>query len=224
MPTRNNVNTVGEALTSVLGQSFAPSVVVVIDAASTDGTVEIVASTPDVCLVKQDGLGLGAARNEGIAALDTELVAFCDADDRWTPGSLAVRVDHLMANPGCAAVTGGYLPLSADADQSGEGAIPAESSEQLALTNKLALRPALTPGGVLIRRDALAEIGPFATDLRIATDSDWLVRLRQRGLRLDVIDEVVLLKGRRSTSLSAEVDAYRIELLTVARNFVRRRR
>ncbi|MEV0591696.1 glycosyltransferase family 2 protein [Nonomuraea cavernae] len=36
--------------------------------------------------------GLPGARNTGIAACDTELVAFCDDDDLWLPGKLAAQV------------------------------------------------------------------------------------------------------------------------------------
>ncbi|MBO3750771.1 glycosyltransferase [Streptosporangiaceae bacterium NEAU-GS5] len=39
--------------------------------------------------------GLPGARNTGIAALDTDLVAFCDDDDLWLPGKLAAQVDRL---------------------------------------------------------------------------------------------------------------------------------
>ena len=33
--------------------------------------------------------GLAGARNTGILALDTDLIAFCDDDDRWLPGDSA---------------------------------------------------------------------------------------------------------------------------------------
>ncbi|MEU8245261.1 glycosyltransferase family 2 protein [Nonomuraea sp. NPDC048916] len=39
--------------------------------------------------------GLPGARNTGIAACDTELVAFCDDDDMWLPGKLAAQTDAL---------------------------------------------------------------------------------------------------------------------------------
>jgi glycosyltransferase involved in cell wall biosynthesis len=39
--------------------------------------------------------GLAGARNTGIMALDTELVAFCDDDDVWHPEKLRKQVDAL---------------------------------------------------------------------------------------------------------------------------------
>lgn len=39
--------------------------------------------------------GLPGARNTGIAACDTDLVAFCDDDDEWLPGKLAAQLAAL---------------------------------------------------------------------------------------------------------------------------------
>ena len=44
--------------------------------------------------------GLPGARNTGIAALGTDLVAFCDDDDEWLPGKLRAQVAALTARPG----------------------------------------------------------------------------------------------------------------------------
>src|SRR5690606_16712901 len=46
------------------------------------------------------GPHLARARNTGIAALDTEWVAFCDDDDVWLPGRLAAQFAALRADPG----------------------------------------------------------------------------------------------------------------------------
>ena len=43
--------------------------------------------------------GLPGARNTGIAALGTDLVAFCDDDDQWLPGKLSAQVAALEAEP-----------------------------------------------------------------------------------------------------------------------------
>ncbi len=43
--------------------------------------------------------GLAGARNTGILALDTEIVAFCDDDDVWRPGKLRQQVAALRARP-----------------------------------------------------------------------------------------------------------------------------
>ncbi|MCT9931567.1 glycosyltransferase family 2 protein [Planotetraspora sp. A-T 1434] len=47
----------------------------------------------------QQSPGLPGARNTGIAALSTDLVAFCDDDDVWLPGKLAPQLAALAAEP-----------------------------------------------------------------------------------------------------------------------------
>jgi hypothetical protein len=76
----------------------------------------------------------------------------------------------------------------------------------------------------MARRSCLEAVGPFDETLVIGADSDWFVRLVQSAVRLDVLPETVLLKGVRSSSLSADVATYRRELLQVARRYVDRRR
>mgnify|MGYP000190781811 FL=1 len=44
--------------------------------------------------------GLPGTRNTGIAALGTDLVAFCDDDDRWLSGKISSQVAALRAEPG----------------------------------------------------------------------------------------------------------------------------
>jgi len=43
--------------------------------------------------------GLAGTRNTGILAAETELVAFCDDDDRWLPGKLRAQASALAAAP-----------------------------------------------------------------------------------------------------------------------------
>jgi glycosyltransferase involved in cell wall biosynthesis len=43
--------------------------------------------------------GLPGTRNTGIAALGTDLVAFCDDDDQWLPGKISAQVAALEAEP-----------------------------------------------------------------------------------------------------------------------------
>ncbi|WP_433245660.1 glycosyltransferase [Streptosporangium sp. CA-135522] len=43
--------------------------------------------------------GLPGTRNTGIAALDTDLVAFCDDDDQWLPGKIGAQVAALETEP-----------------------------------------------------------------------------------------------------------------------------
>ncbi|WP_084957106.1 glycosyltransferase family 2 protein [Thermoactinospora rubra] len=98
------------AVRGVLAQDYAgeTELVVVADGAAEDKIAEDVADAlaprdahaPRVrarVLPNRLSPGLPGARNTGIAALSTELVAFCDDDDMWLPGKLTAQVAALRA-------------------------------------------------------------------------------------------------------------------------------
>src|SRR5262249_38507428 len=99
MPVRNGARTLAAAIRSVCSQRPAPADIVVIDGGSEDDSATLAAAFPDVRVIAQIGLGLAAARNQGLRAVKGEAIAFCDSDDRWTDGALAARLNHLATEP-----------------------------------------------------------------------------------------------------------------------------
>jgi GT2 family glycosyltransferase len=85
-------------LLASLPQHEAP--VVLVDNASTDGTVDAVrAAHPGVTVLPQ-ARNLGAeGRTIGVARAGTPFVAFADDDSWWAPGDLARAVDVMRAHP-----------------------------------------------------------------------------------------------------------------------------
>jgi glycosyltransferase involved in cell wall biosynthesis len=215
---RNGAATLAAALESVTAQQLpdgldAPEILV-IDGGSTDGSDRIAASHPAATLIRQASTGLAGARNEAIRSARGSMIAFCDADDRWTAGSLAIRLQALDADADAIAAIGNAALCVSE-----EGQLTAAQHSRIGT-----VRAGFTPGCMLARRSAFDRIGLFDETLRIGADSDWFVRLRQSGLRVAMMDSTVLMKGARDTSLSADVAAYRKELLDVGRRFIRRQK
>lgn len=213
VPVRNAAAHLAAALASVQSQQPAPAEVIIIDGGSSDDSVAI-ARAHGTRVIAQDGRGLAAARNQAIRESQQPSIAFCDGDDRWAPGALARRMEVLAANHQAWVVIGRVM------------------REQLANTEATAAQleqvgrpvPGFTPGAMVARRRVFEEIGFFDETLKIGTDSDWFIRLQESPQPAIQIDDVVLYKGARGTSLSSDVEAYRRELLTVARRFIGRRR
>lgn len=208
LPVLNAVATIDTAVASIVDQVPGVHQIVVVDGGSTDGTLEILAHRRDIEVERQVRTGLAAARNLGIAKLRTEIVAFCDADDRWLPGSLDIRVRHLLDHPACGAVAGSVITRALHGHQ-----VPPHRLAQIGR-----LLPGYTPGAVLARRRVFDEVGGFDEDLHIAADSGWLARLLASDVRLDMLDEIVLEKGIGESSLSTDLDLYRGEMLSVVRS------
>ena len=103
MPAYNVERYIGQAIESVLNQTFTQFELLVIDDASTDGTLDIVnafATDARLRVVRQkQNRGRPSSRNHGLDIAEGEYVAFLDADDYCAPERLAKQVAFLDANP-----------------------------------------------------------------------------------------------------------------------------
>lgn len=101
MPVHNGEQFLARAIDSALAQHFADWELVVIDDASTDGTVGVLASYSDarIRVISQNRGGEAVARNRGLEAATGEYLAFLDADDLYLPNSLGDMSSYLDAHP-----------------------------------------------------------------------------------------------------------------------------
>jgi hypothetical protein len=99
---RNGEPHLGEAIRSVLGQTFRDFDLLVIDDASSDGSPATLAAIRDPrlrVLRNEENLGLTRSLNRGLALTASEYVARLDADDLAFPQRLARQVAFLDAHP-----------------------------------------------------------------------------------------------------------------------------
>ena len=97
LPVYNGDRFLAETLTCVLAQDFDDYDVLVVDDGSTDGTAEVLAdfAEPKLRVLRRENGGLVAALNQGLEALDCELVARIDADDLCAPNRLSAQIDFM---------------------------------------------------------------------------------------------------------------------------------
>ncbi|MEP5937544.1 MAG: glycosyltransferase family 2 protein [Erythrobacter sp.] len=100
MPIYNVEAFVGEAIQSVLDQSFKDFELICVDDGGTDGSMEIVRNfcDPRIRIVCQENRGLAGARNTGIAHARGDYIALLDSDDVWHRDKLVLHFVHLGAN------------------------------------------------------------------------------------------------------------------------------
>jgi glycosyltransferase involved in cell wall biosynthesis len=214
VPAHNAMPYLLAALQSIAAQQVAPVEVLVVDGASTDRSREVALTFPQVRLIEQPGRGLAAARNLGLAAAQSDLIAFLDADDLWPTSSLRARLAHLAQHPDSLGIVGQVQRFL----QPGTPLPPAYADGWLD-------QPVVgyTPGALLAHRRLFDLVGPFDETLTLGCDSDWFVRARDAGRPLVALAQVSLWKRIHGANLSADIARYRQELLTVThRSLVRR--
>jgi glycosyltransferase involved in cell wall biosynthesis len=103
MPVRNGARWLGEAIDSVVKQTFSDLELLVIDDGSTDETPQILSAwsrrDDRIRVLSQHGLGLVAALNYGFAQARGPFIARLDADDRAAPERLERQIRVLDSEP-----------------------------------------------------------------------------------------------------------------------------
>ena len=105
IPTYNRANLVGDAIDSVLAQTWPHVECIVVDDGSTDATGAVLDRFRGrITLIRQPNRGLAAARNAGLRAARGAFVGFLDSDDAWLPPLLERVIPLFEADPDLGAV------------------------------------------------------------------------------------------------------------------------
>lgn len=114
MPAYNADSYIGEAVASVIDQSYANWELLIIDDGSTDNTQVALSEFSDH-RIKQfklsDNQGVSIARNVGLQNLEGEYYTFLDADDVLPKDSILARLSVFDRHPGLAFVDGSVSTL-----------------------------------------------------------------------------------------------------------------
>ena len=187
VPTYNRAGIVGDAIDSILGQTYPHVEVIVVDDGSTDGTQSVLNRYGDrIRVITQENAGAAAARNRGVEAARGDLLAFLDSDDLWLPRKLERQVTLLeKAGPSAVCCLCNIRMRWHDKDRSSFEIAqlnpPCEEGIWLNADEVLATRFVLFNQGVVIRREVMERLGGFDESLRFMEDFDLPLRLSLEG-------------------------------------------
>ena len=215
VPVWNGARFIAEALASARAQDFDPFEIVVVDDGSTDATPAIVQATPGVRYVRVEHGGVAAARNHGLGLARGELIAFLDADDVWTPDKLRVQIGFMRAQPELGyTITHQHLQLEPGVPRP-RWVPPAELEAD---------GPCFATASLAAWRWAFDRVGLFDPALRIAEDTDWIVRAGELGVKMAVVPHTLVMRRLHEANLSSTREPTQKELLKVLRASILRRR
>jgi glycosyltransferase involved in cell wall biosynthesis len=181
-PCFNAAAFIERALDSVATQEYPQIEHVIVDAGSTDGTVEILQSRSDIRWISEPDEGQSDAMNKAVAMATGDIVGWLNADDWYLPGAFAAIAGAAIANPEAEWFTG-RCPI---VDNDGTEIRKAVTHYKNALLRAYSFPLYLTQNFIscpatFVRRDAYAAVKPFRIDYRYSMDYDIFLQLARRG-------------------------------------------
>ena len=191
-----------EAVDSLLGQDGGAPRVVVVDDGSTDRATQesLDRLSGEVAVVRQANRGVCAARNAGLARVETPYALVLDADDRLAPGALAAMRPPLENDPRLGFAYG-YMRFFGEWD--GVLRFPEYDPYRLLYRHTIGL-------SALMRTQVARDTGGYDPDFEQFEDWELWVNALEHGWRGRRVDAVTLEYRRHgNTKLRADRGRYR---------------
>jgi glycosyltransferase involved in cell wall biosynthesis len=175
---RNGASTLQRTIDSIRHQTYSQIEYIIIDGASTDGTLEIIKSNLDVISfwISERDNGIYDGFNKGVSIASGDYIGFLNADDAYSPDQIEQSVTTLEKTGHLWSFGNTWLY-----DYYGED-IFLGGDPHYDQTVRLNM-PSIQQVTVLTHRAVFDIVGLFRTSYRVASDYDWFIRVAMAGIR-----------------------------------------
>ena len=188
---RNRAGTIAEAVRSLQAQSHADHEHIVMDAVSSDGTLDVLASLSDprMRVVSERDGGIYDALNKGMSRSSGEVIGILHSDDVFASPDVLAAVAEAFGADGADAVYGDLQYVSAH-----------DPARVIRHWTSGAYQPGMLRRGwmpphpaLFIRREVYEMHGGYDTSYKIAADYDAILRWFGRGgIRAAYVPQVLV--------------------------------
>ncbi|WP_420578366.1 glycosyltransferase family A protein [Ekhidna sp.] len=210
IPCYNAEKHLTETLESVVESTLLPDQIICVDDASTDSTVEILASsrlTPHI-IKNQKNQGPSYCRNVGLTNTSGSYITFLDADDLLPPAKLKWQKEFLDQRPEIDIVVGQTICFPDP--KRGDKRSSAHFNAYL--------------GSMMFRKSLLDKVGFFDESLRFSEDQDWFLRVRERKVGVKYVEKLALNKRLHDDNMTKDLSFKETGLISALKKSIDRRR
>lgn len=211
IPTMDRPDRVRNAVESVIGQTYPHIEIVVVDDSAGDETAAIIGDLREDISEKEltyisnsEPRGVSAARNQAISVTDTDYIAFLDDDDLWEPTKTERQLSTFRHGPkSLAAVYCGFRSVT-DTGKHLHTKIPEHRGN---IFEDLLVKDVVgPPSTVMIRRNAIEDVGGFNEEYQHHEDWELYLRLAEK-YEFDVNPEALTIRTIHDDATSNEIKA-----------------
>jgi glycosyltransferase involved in cell wall biosynthesis len=212
IPCFRQAHLLGEAIESVLAQSYPEFEIVIVDDGSPDDPLQVVRRYSAVRYLRQKNRGLAAARNSGIQASTGGYLVFLDADDRLLPNHLQTNLKAFQEHPDAGFVCGDYRWFGAEGTWHVHDCRPSPDHYATLLRRNF-IGP---PHAVMFKRQIIQKVGGFRQDVAASADQEIYLRIA-RAHPIYCHHEIIAEYRRHGAQMSQRHDVMLKTSLTVLR-------
>jgi len=196
MSVYNGERWLGEAIESVLAQTYRDFEFIIVDDGSTDGTPAILADyaarDERIRIISQENTGVSRAMNRVLPQVRHEWVARFDADDVMHPRRLERQLAFLEAHPDLAVASCFADYIDEEGHKVGVYDNPLTSPETVRRWLEQGRVIHFIQSGAIMRRDVVLEVGGYRPEYSVTEDTDLWNRIAERGYGVLVQPEVLM--------------------------------
>jgi glycosyltransferase involved in cell wall biosynthesis len=206
IPAYNVAQYIGEALDSILAQTFADYEIIVINDGSPDTTEleqALEAYREHIIYAKQENRGVSGARNTGLHLARADFVAQLDPDDAWLPNYLEVQMPIIESDP-TIDVLYPNAEIFGDTSDAGKELMGFLPSKGEVTFERLVSQECNVITCITARRESLFRAGLFDEDLRCSEDFDLWLRIIKQGGHIAYHRQILARYRRRQGSHTSD--------------------
>ena len=205
---------IGEAVESVLAQSFQDFELIVVDDGSSDGSAENIKGLGrDIRIIVQSRCGVSAARNYGASVARGRYLAFLDSDDLWLAEKLAVQTAFMTEHPEIQICQTEEIWLRHGKRVNPKAKHRKPSGDIFRSSLELCL---VSPSAVMMTKKLFDETGGFDESFPVCEDYDLWLRIAVDHPVPLIAAQLVIKRGGHADQLSHSLwgmDRYRVASL-----------
>jgi glycosyltransferase involved in cell wall biosynthesis len=171
---RNNKQTIKDAIDSVINQSYKNIEYIIIDGASTDGTIEVIKEYKNKItkFISEKDDGLYDAMNKGIRLATGDIVGILNSDDFYKDNFVIEKIMNIFKKESIDSMFADLIYVRAE-----------NLDKTIRYFDSSKFKPSRFAYGFMpahptffVKREVYEKYGLFRTDLKISADFDILVR------------------------------------------------
>ena len=204
----NSEETIRKTIESVENQTYPNIEYIVVDGASTDGTISILEERSSVvdCWISEPDKGIYDAMNKGIRISTGDVVGIINSDDWYEEDAVQRAVDGFRKNVG---LVHGAMRIWGE-----DGSVKSLYGAKSYIPESISA-PFNHPT-CFVRKEVYKEIGLYETKYKIASDYDFMIRFIDSKYEAKYIDRVI--SNFRQGGITSKESVPVIEFYELLRN------